>query len=103
MPVHHLLNQRAPSAPVAISRRNDEVGVPTGNSVTNPSVVIRPIFWAFTSVNHSAPSGPVVIPYGSLLAVGIAYSVIAPEVVIRPIFPATVSVNQSAPSGPAVI
>ena len=36
-------------------------------------------------MNHSAPSGPAVMPSGSLLAVGIGNSVITPAVVMRPI------------------
>src|SRR5438309_1757124 len=55
------------------------------------------------SVNHSAPSGPAVIPNGSLAGVGTRYSLRLPEVVMRPSLLALASVNQSAPSGPAVI
>src|SRR5262249_3069366 len=55
------------------------------------------------SKNHSAPSGPVVIPKGPLLGLGIGNSVITPAVVIRPILLVSFSVNHSAPSGPVVI
>ena len=62
---------------------------------------MRPTLFAPVSVNHSAPSGPAVIPWGEEFAVGIGNSVRTPAVVRRPIlFP---SVNQSAPSGPAAI
>ncbi len=68
-------------------------------------MVILPIFFAMRSVNHSAPSGPTAMPYGSLSAVGTANSVIAPLTVIRPILlpEAADSVNHRAPSGPAVM
>src|SRR5262249_34470234 len=66
-------------------------------------VVMRPILSTLDSVNHSAPSGPVVIPARPLPAVRTGYSVITPAVVMRPILLAADSVNQSAPSGPAVI
>ena len=45
-----------------------------------PAVVIRPILWPFSSVNHSAPSGPAVIPAGWLIAVGTSNSVTADAV-----------------------
>ena len=38
---------------------------------------MRPILLAAASVNHSAPSGPAVMPAGLLLAVGIVNSVMA--------------------------
>src|SRR5258708_17074531 len=65
----------------------------------------RPIWSALgvCSVNHNAPSGPVVMPVGPLPAFGSGNSVIAPAVVMRPILLAKVSVNQSAPSGPVVM
>src|SRR5215471_5476919 len=72
------------------------------NSVILPSVVIRSIFPLTGSVNHSAPSGPVVIPQGLLFSVGMVNSVTAPVVVIRPILP-RIPVNHSAPSGPVAI
>ena len=68
-----------------------------------PAVVMRPILLPLNSVNHSAPSGPAVMPKGSLPAVGIGNSVITPAVVMRPILLALRSVNHSAPSGPAVM
>jgi hypothetical protein len=45
---------------------------------------MRPIFPAPKSANHSAPSGPDVMPYGSLPDVEIGYSVTVPAVVILP-------------------
>src|SRR5712671_5956101 len=39
-----------------------------------PSVVMRPTLPPLYSVNQSAPSGPVVIPVGALVAVGIGNS-----------------------------
>src|SRR5205085_10173916 len=84
------------------------------NSVTKPVVVIRPILlptmqrepgsrMQLASVNHKAPSGPVVMPHGWAWGLGRANSDILPSVVIRPILPLTDSVNHSAPSGPVVI
>src|SRR5258708_32595645 len=64
---------------------------------------MRPILLALVSVNHSAPSGPLAMPVGSLFGVGIENSVSTPAVVIRPIVLLTCSVNHSAPSGPAVM
>src|SRR6266567_3173634 len=68
-------------------------------------VLTRPILLLKFSVNHRAPSGPGVIPHGSLLAVGIGNSVMAPVVVMRPILlpPVPDSVNHRAPSGPDVM
>src|SRR5580700_1986530 len=68
------------------------------NSVTTPDVEIVAILPTPYSVNHSAPSGPMMIDCGWLLAVGMGYSVNTPAVVIRPI--KFRSVNQMAPSGP---
>src|SRR6266853_1428943 len=58
------------------------------------------------SVNHRAPSGPAVMPWGKPLVplgVGIGNSVITPAVVMRPILLAFCSVNHRAPSGPVVM
>ncbi len=44
-------------------------------SVNVPAVVIFPMLWPENSVNHTAPSGPAVIPHGLLPAVGTEYSV----------------------------
>src|SRR6266568_3243481 len=66
---------------------------------------MRPMLLPPNSVNQRAPSGPAVMPAGSLLAVGTANSVTTPAVVMRPILSADTadSVNQRAPSGPAVM
>src|SRR2546422_80928 len=50
------------------------MSVVRGNSVMAPAVVIRPILSPTASVNHRFPSGPAVIPTGSLLAVGMGNS-----------------------------
>jgi len=42
------------------------LAVGTGYSVITPAVVMRPILFPAYSVNHSAPSGPAVIPPGLL-------------------------------------
>ena len=56
------------------------------------------------SVNHSAPSGPAVIPPGSRAGRGVGNSFVStPVVVMRPILPAPVSVNQSAWSAPVAM
>jgi hypothetical protein len=74
-------------------------------SLISPAVVIRPTLPAEgkNSVNHSAPSGPFVIPMGELPDVGTVNSVSAPDVVMRPILLVPYSVNQSAPSAPDVM
>src|SRR5882762_9501744 len=66
---------------------------------------MRPTVPVLNSVNHSAPSGPVVITLGKLLAVGIRKSVATPAVVMRPILlaPEPGSLNHNAPSGPVVM
>src|SRR5258707_1196545 len=56
-----------------------------------------------TSVNQRLPSGPAVIPSGTLLEVGTGNSVMEPLGLIRPILLPFHSVNQRWPSGPAVI
>src|ERR1700722_639715 len=78
-------------------------GVGIGYSVMDPATVMRPILLPKYSVNHSAPSGPVVIPYGSLCGVGMAYSLNDPVVVTRPMLLPPNSVNQRARSGPTVM
>ena len=68
-----------------------------------PAVVICPILLPTASVNHSAPSGPAVMPLGCCSPWGRVNSVMTPAVVIRPILLPVDSVNHSAPSGPAVM
>ena len=50
----------------------------SGNSVTVPDVVMRPILLPVSSVNQTLPSGPDVMPFTVLLTVGIENSVIVP-------------------------
>src|SRR5438445_599896 len=64
---------------------------------------MRPILLPLSSVNQRLLSGPAVIPYGALLAVGAANSVTLTQVVRRPIWLRLTSVNQRLPSGPTVI
>src|SRR5258707_189842 len=61
-----------------------EVGM-RKSAVMLPVVVTRPMWLAVNSVNHRAPSGPVVMKRGLAAAVGTANSVMAPAVVMRPI------------------
>src|SRR5437764_530682 len=69
----------------------------------SPPGVVRPSALADHSVNHRAPSGPVVMSHGPLPAVGTGNSVTAPDGVIRPILLAANSVNHTLPSGPHVM
>jgi hypothetical protein len=48
--------------------------VGAANSVIVPPGVIRPILFARSSVNHRFPSGPVTMPTGELIGVGMANS-----------------------------
>ena len=75
-------NQTLPSSPALMSPGEKA----TGNSVTWPLGVIRPIFLPRTSVNQRLPSGPAVISAGTLLSVrdGVGNTVTWPEGVIRP-------------------
>ncbi len=52
--------------------------VGTGNSVTAPDVVIRPILLPAFSQNHSVPSAVGVIPIGRLFGVGVSNSMKLP-------------------------
>src|SRR5262245_30883171 len=69
----------------------------------DPPVPRRPILSPLNSVNQTAPSGPVVMPFGPLTAVGTGYSVKAPAGMMRPILLLAFSVNQIAPSSPRVM
>src|SRR5207248_1326175 len=92
--------QRLPSEPVTMP---SPPCVP-GSSVMTPAVVIlatRPLL--LDSVNHRLPSGPTVMPWGKLFAVGIGNSVIVPVDVIRPILLPLDSTNHMLPSGPSVM
>src|SRR5262245_20069650 len=65
---------------------------------------MRPIAFAWFSVNQRFPSGPVVMSLGSALrlVVGRGNSVMSPDGVIRPIRSVLDSVNHRLPSGPVV-
>jgi hypothetical protein len=67
---------------------------------------MRPILFPLSSVNHSASSGPDVIPRLNALGVGIEKLVVAPEVVTLPmslLAPQELQVvSHKAPSGPVV-
>jgi hypothetical protein len=78
---------------------------PAVNSVTTPSVVMRPIRpGSALPVNQSAPSGPVAIELRSLPGVMPAVKcVIVPVVVMRPTNSGLWLTNQRFPSGPAVM
>ena len=58
------VNHIFPSGPAVIPVGPEKGVMPAVNSVTTPSVVIRPILFAFTSVNQRFPSGPAVIYAG---------------------------------------
>jgi hypothetical protein len=99
------VNQRLPSGPAVIlsGHLKDEV---SGNSVTVPTGVIRPILFDRASVNQRLPSGPRVIPAESVYpsgALGTGNVVMIPLGVMRPIRIASPNINQRLPSGPAVI
>src|SRR5207253_2587900 len=68
-----------------------------------PAGVIRPTWLPDNSTNQRLPSGPAVIPLGSLLAVARGNSVMVPVGVIRPTLLPSISVNHRLPSGPAAI
>ena len=96
------MNQTLPSGPVAIWLGLLFAG--SGNSVIAPAGVMRPILFAFASVNQRLPSGPSAIPVGLLSGVGIENSVIGePESEIRPILSSFSSVNHMFPSGPGAM
>src|SRR5256885_6325793 len=80
--------------------RTERLNGSTAATIGETSTLARPILLVFASVNHSAPSGPAVMPYGPLLAVGIGNSVTTPPVVMRPILPPKYSANHRAPSDP---
>src|SRR5262249_401814 len=93
----------APSGP-AVMPPSKVLALGIGNSAITPAVVMRPIWLLPFSMNHSAPSGPVVMREGALPAVGIVNSTVnTPAALIRPILLTAGSVNHIAPSGPVVI
>ena len=96
--IHSPLTPEPDAIPLGVVRDDGKA-----YSTIAPPVVMRAILFALYSVNHSAPSGPVRMFQGELLAVGTGYPVTAPAVVMRPIALPACSVNQRAPSGPAAI
>src|SRR5688572_22678063 len=105
------VNHRLPSGPATMSAGpTGMLPGATGSvySVTTPVVVMRPILLLLlpsriSSVNHSASSGPAVMPTGALDAVGSENKVMSPAVVIRPMKPTpltSTAVNQRLLSGP---
>ncbi len=74
-----------------------------GNSVTLPSIVMRPTRLPAASLNQSAPSRTTIesgfLP-GEMPSLN---SVTTPSGVMRPIWLASVSENQTLPSGPSSI
>src|SRR5262249_4108001 len=88
----------------AVIPRGKLFGVsPVAYSLMAPAVVIRPILLPRNSVNHSAPSGPTVMPSGSLFAVGMGCSLMPPAGGARAVFLVERSANHRAPSGPRVM
>src|SRR6516225_2804766 len=99
------LNQTLPSGPVVISdgRGLALVAVSVNSFSTPPLVLIRPILPAEVWVNQRVPSGPDVMPHGSLPGIGRENSLTLPFKVILATKFSLGSVNQRFPSGPGVI
>src|SRR5512140_1347494 len=101
------VNQRLPSGPEVIAH-GPASSAGSGNSVTTPAVVIRPIFpmalgsRKLVSVNQRLPSEPAVSPLHWAPAVGTGNSVTVPVRVIRQTVGPT-TLNQRLPSAPAAI
>src|SRR6266568_3119246 len=101
-----VVNHKLPSGPVVIEDGAEPAG--RGNSVILPVVVMRPIASPGApspgvTVNHSAPSGPAVMPAASVSATGRVNWRMCPLAgLIAPIRPSD-SVNHIRPSGPAVM
>ena len=82
-----------------------------GYMVMDPVVEIRPMpprprLPPLDAANHSAPSGPAVMPMGPESApgpVGNGYGVTTPLVLILSMLLLALRVNHKAPSGPAVM
>ncbi len=90
----------------------DPVALGIANSVICPATVMRPTRLPFTtrpsivpfnSMNHSAPSAPVVMSPGPELGRGKSNSVISPAGEMRPILLVLNSENQMLPSAPSAI
>src|SRR5258708_1229020 len=67
------------------------------------SIFIRPMRLSANSVNQRLPSGPAVIPSGSLVGVESGNSMTLSPDIICPMLPVALSVNQSVLLGPEVI
>src|SRR5580658_3392577 len=88
-------------------------GLLEGNEymVKTPAVEIRPMpprprLPPLYAANHSAPSGPVVMPMGpesALVPVGNGYGVTTPVGLILSMLLLTLRVSHNAPSGPAAM
>src|SRR2546423_90268 len=101
------VNQMLPSGPdvmpVGWTFGENAFGVGTGNSMTDPLVVIRPMALLPWSMNHRAPSDPAVMAVGAPLPESDGNSVTTWPGVILPMRPWLCSVNQRLPSGPAAM
>ena len=75
-------------------------GVGTGNCVTTPEGVIRPIVAGYTVVNHMFPSGPAVIFQGRPVTGYSSSNTGGLEGLILPMLSPYSSVNQMFPSAP---
>jgi hypothetical protein len=90
MPVVRCLARRLAVARGAVGRINESVthepaacAAPTGPALRHGAM--RPTWFATLSMNQRLPSGPLVMAYGPLPAVGIGNAVMVPLGVIRPI------------------
>ena len=96
------VNHSRPSGPAAIA--SSTMTPPVSNSVTVPSGVILATALFDGSTNHMLPSGPAVMPTGSLPGVMPAEnSVTAPSGVTRPTFAALCAVYQTFPAASVAI
>jgi hypothetical protein len=79
--------------------------VPAGssNTVAVPAGVIRPMSSLSLLTYQTLPSGPAMMPRGSLAPAPAGKVVMVPAVVIRPMRSLSLLVNQRLPSGPTVM
>src|SRR6266852_2867546 len=101
------VNQMLPSGPgvmpVGCTLAEKALAVKTGNSVTDPLVVMRPTALLPWSTNQRAPSDPAVIAVGAPWPESGGNSWTRWPGVIMPIVPWFCSVNHRLPSGPTVM
>src|SRR5216683_561753 len=101
------VNQMLPSGPgvmpVGCTLAEKALAVKTGNSVTDPLVVMRPMALLPWSTNQRAPSDPAVIAVGAPWPESGGNSWTRWPGVIMPIVPWFCSVNHRLPSGPTVM